>query len=266
MEISVIIPSYKPQDYIWECLDSLRDQTFNKEKFEIILILNGCNEPYHTQIKYYIDNNLVGYNVNFIQTDTGGVSNARNIGLDVARGKYITFIDDDDYVSPQYLEELYQNASPNIVSIADVYVFDDISKYKLFRKMNPIFEQFQNTTNKLNIHFHCFFGAPYQKLFPKHHILGRRFNKKFKNGEDSLFLFLISDKISEIKFTSKNAIYYRRHRMGSAVTIQKKRLEIFKNCICLIFEYSKIYFSNPLKYSLLFYISRILATCKHFIK
>lgn len=82
MDISVIIPTYKPQSYIWECLDSLKNQTFAKERFEIILVLNGCREPYYSQIHAYIENNLHGYNVNFIQTDQGGVSNARNIALD----------------------------------------------------------------------------------------------------------------------------------------------------------------------------------------
>ena len=108
MKVSVIIPTYKPQAYIWECLDSIKNQTFPKEDFEVILVLNGCNEPYYSQIKEYIDNNLVDYNVNFIQTDQGGVSNARNIALDAAKGEYVTFIDDDDYISPKYLEELYK--------------------------------------------------------------------------------------------------------------------------------------------------------------
>ena len=102
MKISVIIPTYKPGAYIWECLDSLRNQTLPKEDFELILVLNGCKDPYYSQIQEYIDKNLIGNNVNFIQTDTGGVSNARNIALDVAKGEYITFIDDDDYISASF--------------------------------------------------------------------------------------------------------------------------------------------------------------------
>ena len=53
MKISVIIPSYKPQEYLWQCLDSLCSQTFPKEDFELILVLNGCKEPYYEQIKAY---------------------------------------------------------------------------------------------------------------------------------------------------------------------------------------------------------------------
>ena len=85
--ISVIIPTYKPKDYLWECLDSLSCQTIEKSKFEVLIILNGCNEPYNTQIIKYIESQQ---NVQWrlFQTDEPGVSNARNIGLDKAEGEY----------------------------------------------------------------------------------------------------------------------------------------------------------------------------------
>ncbi|MCF2604299.1 glycosyltransferase family 2 protein [Parabacteroides distasonis] len=54
MKIFVIIPTYKPQAYLWECLDSMVAQTFPKEEFEVILVLNGCTEPYKSDIERYI--------------------------------------------------------------------------------------------------------------------------------------------------------------------------------------------------------------------
>ena len=72
IKISVIIPSYKPQDYLWQCLDSICNQTFPKQDYEVILVLNGCNEPYNSQIKQYIGKHPdVGWN--YIQTDNPGV-------------------------------------------------------------------------------------------------------------------------------------------------------------------------------------------------
>ena len=55
MEISVIIPTFRPQDYLWECLDSLFSQTLPKDQYEVIVILNGEREPYHEMIQknYY---------------------------------------------------------------------------------------------------------------------------------------------------------------------------------------------------------------------
>ena len=96
MKISVIIPTYKPQDYIWECLDSLIKQTFSCDDFEIILVLNGCNNPWQENIEKYVEKNMRGMNVQFFISEMAGVSNARNLGLDNAKGEYVTFIDDDD--------------------------------------------------------------------------------------------------------------------------------------------------------------------------
>ena len=104
MKISVIIPTYKPQAYLWECLDSLCGQTFPKSDFEVILVLNGCCEPYDGLIKEYITGHPE-MQWNYIQTDKGGVSNARNIALSEAKGEYIAFVDDDDYFSESYFPQ-----------------------------------------------------------------------------------------------------------------------------------------------------------------
>lgn len=122
MKISVIIPTYKPQSYIWECLDSICNQTFPKDDFEVVLVLNGCREPYDGQIREYINNHPV-VQWNYIQTDKGGVSNARNLGLDAAKGEYITFVDDDDYVSGVYLEGLYEKVGRNTISASNTIAY-----------------------------------------------------------------------------------------------------------------------------------------------
>ena len=117
MKISVIIPTYKPQSYLWECLDSIVQQTFPKEHFEVILVLNGCTEPYKSMIEKYIAEKMQGMNMNFIHTEESGVSNARNLALDVAVGEYITFLVDDDYISDCTLSELYEVANKGFVPI-----------------------------------------------------------------------------------------------------------------------------------------------------
>lgn len=81
MKISVIIPTYKPQNYLWDCLASLVAQTFPKDDFEVILVLNGCNEPYKSAIEKYIAEMMQGMHVNLIHAEKPGVSNARNIEI-----------------------------------------------------------------------------------------------------------------------------------------------------------------------------------------
>ena len=125
MKVSVIIPSYKPQSYILDCLSSLSKQTFDKESFEIVIVLNGCNEPYKTNIINMISSLESKLIIHILQTDVPGVSNARNIGLDFANGDYICFIDDDDFVSSTYLEQLYAHASGEVISLCRPLSFID---------------------------------------------------------------------------------------------------------------------------------------------
>ena len=264
MNISVIIPTYKPQAYLWECLDSLVLQTFPKEDFEVILVLNGCTEPWKSQIQEYIDTKMQGMNVNFIHTEQGGVSNARNIALDNVNGEYVTFIDDDDLISPMYLEELYEKVNPNTVSVCYPYAFNDgkIEKQLPYGITDAYNYCIEHKCNKLTSMVRKYFSGPWMKLIPMSFIHDRRYDVRFKNGEDSLFMFLISDKIKKVAFTSKDAIYYRRYRDNSAYTRGKTKRENIANKMNMIKAYISIYLRKPQKYSLFFFITRLLGTLR----
>ena len=267
MLISVIIPTYKPKHYLWECLNSLGKQTFPKKNFEVILVLNGCTDPWKGEIEHYIAAKMNGMNVNFIHTNQGGVSNARNLGIESSWGEYITFIDDDDYVSPQYLEELYKKASPDIISVCYPYAFNDgrndiqLESYGLTQLYDKVFVNDPISFQKIR----QYFSGPCMKLFHRNIISDRRFDVRFKNGEDALFMFLISDKFNKVVFTDKNSVYYRRYRENSAYTSKQKRIYVIKNECKRIAEYSKIYFSNITRYSFGFYFTRLLGAIKTII-
>lgn len=264
MKISVIVPTYKPQAYLWKCLYSIYKQKFPKQDYELILVLNGCNEPYNTQIKEWLSKRP-DLKVQYFQTDEGGVSNARNIALDNAKGEYVTFIDDDDLISTAYLKELYEKATPDTVSLCYPYAFNDgkiekqLSSYGVTDAYNYCIE---HKCNKLTSMVRKYFSGPCMKLIPMSFIQDRRFDVRFKNGEDSLFMFLISDKIDKVSFTSKDAIYYRRFRENSAFTRRKTKREIIANKMNMIKAYIFIYLRKPQKYSLLFFITRILGTLR----
>ena len=194
MKISVIVPTYKPQRYIFECLESLRKQSMNAEDFEVIIVLNGCCEPYNKMIERWIATHNLNHFI-LIQTDIGGVSNARNIGLDEARGEYVTFIDDDDFVSSAYLEELYSKATPEIISLCYPLSFVDGSDNYLPYYITKDYYKYVNNGPIVFTKPRRFFAGPVYKLIHKSIIGNRRFDVRFKNGEDSLFMFLISDKI-----------------------------------------------------------------------
>lgn len=265
MKISVIIPTYKPREYLWESLDSLCRQTFSKSDFEILLVLNGCDEPYKSAIVDYTTLHPE-LNLHLIHTQTSGVSNARNLALDEMKGEYYMCLDDDDCLSPVCLEEMYELANEDTVVECYPYGFNDGSpevqqKYGLTDAYDYCVA---NNCNKLNSSARKFFSGPCMKLIPVSYVGDRRFNTRFRNGEDSIFMFLISDRIKNIAYTSRNAIYYRRFREGSAVSRKRTKSERIKNCILCIVEYSKIFLSG--KYSIYFYMTRIFAEIKCMIK
>ena len=263
MKISVVIPTYKPQEYIFECLDSLHIQTFDRTQFEILIVLNGCNQPYYSMIeKYMSEKNSVG-NYRLIQTDKGGVSNARNIGIMSAVGEYVCFLDDDDVISKSYLDDLYKNSSPTTIALSNALSFtdtiDDTSSYYISNAYNALKKGENLSINKAR----SFFSGPVYKLIHRSMLEGILFNEKFKNGEDSLFMFEISKGISSVRLCSPETIYYRRIRNNSATTRKRLLGEKITNSLKLGIEYSKIYFRNPLQYNFGFYLTRMLATVKN---
>lgn len=263
IDISVIVPSYRPQSYLWECLDSLGKQTFDPQNFEIIIILNGCCEPYASEIEAYIAAHLSKNIVRFVQTDRPGVSNARNVGLDLAQGKFIGFIDDDDYVSPTYLQELYDIAVTGIVPVSNIIAFKEGETRCQSYYLTDLFRKNMDKGPRSVITLRSYMSIPVCKIIPRETIGIRRFDVRFKNGEDGLFMFAVSDKIGQLCCTSPNAVYYRRYRPGSAVMKPRTKRDRFENCLCLIRAYSCIFFSGH--YSFLFYCTRVLAELKSIV-
>ena len=122
--LSVIIPSYNGENHIDPLLDSLAKQTLSPEKFELIFVVNGNLDGTVDKIRKFIqDNGEMNVVLNY--SSRAGVSNARNIGLAVAKREYVTFIDDDDYVSPNYLNALLEHSRPNRVPMTNFIDIDE---------------------------------------------------------------------------------------------------------------------------------------------
>lgn len=266
MKISVIIPTYKPGEYIAECLESLGHQTLAADAFEIIIVLNGCDDPWRTEINSLIERYLKDYNVRFIHTDRGGVSNARNMAIDVAKGEYITFIDDDDYVSPAYLEELLNHSSRDCVALTDCIYFDDETRKETINNAHHRnFLRNHQLTSPTLFQTRVFFNGPVMKLLHRDIICQRRFDVRFANGEDNLMMLYISDRINSICMTSSTAIYYRRIRKGSATTRHRSKWYNISTSCKLMRQYIIYYIKNPFHYNLPFVLSRFAAEVKSMI-
>lgn len=106
-KISIIVPIYNVEKYLKRSLDSLVNQTL--EDIEIILVDDGSTDNSHKIAEDYKENYS---NVLLVTKENGGLSDARNFGLQYASGEYIAFIDSDDYVESQMFERMY-NLSEN---------------------------------------------------------------------------------------------------------------------------------------------------------
>ena len=266
MKISIIIPSYKPKSYIYECLDSLVEQTLSKELWEVVLVINGCNEPYYSNLLNKYSSSLP--NLTMIQVDTAGVSNARNIGIINSTGEYITFIDDDDFVSNNFLEELYSKAHCDGITISNILTFLD-------RKGDYNFEEFNRTKTflllrdkeQVNIYdARKLLNGPWIKLIPKSVIRNSKFDVRLKNGEDAVFMFEISKNIKDINFTDPSAVYYIRQRSESASSKKLPLSYWVKTAFAMDYILSRAFFLHMHQYSFRFFMSRLMAPWKKVLK
>ena len=120
MKVSVIVPVYNTQDYLRKCLDSLLDQ--NLDDYEIIIVNDGSPDESQKIIDEYKKNPIIK---SYMKVN-GGLSDARNYGLDRAEGEYIAFVDSDDYIRCDMLSKMYDKAKKDNL---DIVVCDSINVY-----------------------------------------------------------------------------------------------------------------------------------------
>lgn len=122
MKLSIIVPVYKVEAYLTRCVDSILGQTFSD--FELILVDDGSPDSCPAICDEYAQKDS---RVVVIHKSNGGLSDARNAGLDIARGEYIGFIDSDDFIHPQMYEVLIHFAEKQSADIVrcDFYHFHE---------------------------------------------------------------------------------------------------------------------------------------------
>ncbi|MEY8872421.1 glycosyltransferase family 2 protein [Francisella philomiragia] len=111
--LSIIIPIYNTQEYLVRCLDSVINQSY--KNLEIILVNDGSTDNSLDICENYVKKDS---RIKIINKNNGGLSSARNAGLDICKGDYISFIDSDDWVSLDYIEILYKNIIDNNADIS----------------------------------------------------------------------------------------------------------------------------------------------------
>lgn len=99
MDFSIVVPMYNSSSYICDCIESILNQTY--KNYELLLIDDGSTDNTFLQIEEYI--NECPEQIKYVKKENGGAASARNVGIDVAEGEHIVFIDADDTVACDYL-------------------------------------------------------------------------------------------------------------------------------------------------------------------
>ena len=189
-KISIIIPVYKAENYLHRCVDSILAQTFTD--FEILLVDDGSPDKSGMICDEYatIDNR-----VRVVHKENGGVSSARNVGLDLAIGEYIWFVDSDDWIESNALEILLKGGSNTDVCFFLLkpypegrlpFSFDSI----LIDQQQVYFSGIKSCGKTIAMIEQCGgFGWTCNKLFKSNiiHKHNLRFDHRFAIQEDHLF-------------------------------------------------------------------------------
>jgi glycosyltransferase involved in cell wall biosynthesis len=237
-QLSIIIPVYNSEKYLNQCINSCIDQNISYDDYEIIIVNDGSSDHSAIIINDFKDK---FNNIKYLHRSNMGAGASRNIGLEFALGKYVWFIDSDDWIEPNCLR-----------NILDVLEKDELDALQIsFNQVKndiktPCLEKYLITTSVLDpisyIEKNLFLGSSWSTIFLRsltvnHHI---RFKDKLVLAEDQLFLLETFYFSSRIKRISTCIYNYRRHSKSIVSNLSEENL-LQSISIIAHFEYRKFF-------------------------
>ena len=234
-KVSVIIPIYNVEQYLTKCLESVINQTY--KNLEIICV-NDCSSDnsYTILEEYFQKDNRIKI---IYREKNGGLSAARNSGLDVATGEYIYFIDSDDWIGLDYIDGMVkaiEKANTDIVLNTNIQSVDKniITPFKWYRYSKKLTEgEYLNTENAVNKSHVMIWTHLYKRSFLD------KYNLKFPEGyihEDEYFQHISKIRCDKIFCFYGSSYYYRQHPQ-SIMAMRKNRVLPNVKIINLLFDF-----------------------------
>lgn len=236
MILSVIIPIYNAEKYLQGCLESVYQQNLDQEDFEVIAINDGSIDGSFSILNAFQEKYS---NLKIINTENKGVANARNLGLDIANGSYITFIDSDDQIFPDtlnfILKKLDRDNSDILYPIIYFYDQDNnfIEKSKIENE-KKVLKGIHQERRTLPATF-----------YRKETINNNRFPNNVIVGEDTVFNASVQSWAERVTFYELP--YYRylvRHNSLSKKAITEEGYQGFVNAIKILDDFKRNNFSD----------------------
>lgn len=235
-EFSIIIPIYNVEKYLERCLNSIKNQTF--EDFEVLCVNDGSPDQSQSIIDYFVQED--SRFLSFIKIN-GGLSDARNYGIDRASGKYFIFIDSDDYVDIHLLEYYHQkikeeNADFMVCDYNQVYFVD--GKTEIIRMPNVSAKSLKENPELIGAIGNCAWNKCYHRdLFLN---TGIRYPKGYLY-EDLGTSYILLAHAQKVSFIHQPLIYYGVDRPGNITTkVDERIFHVIAMCQKVLDDYRKI--------------------------
>lgn len=249
LELSIIIPVYNVEKYLDECLNSI--SKIKDINYEILIINDGSPDNSQKIIEKFCKSND---RAKFFIKENGGLSSARNYGLERASGEYIWFVDSDDFINPDEFQKFYNKLDKNLdILIGNFYIY----KNNNILKEQKLLENGKELSGKELLKEKEVIGKTYvwRNLYNREFLLNNGLN--FKEGivvEDQLFTIQCLLKAEKIKFID-NHIYYYRIREGSITSSPNRELfakssyKICKELLILEKEINNLHWVKQMMFS-----------------
>lgn len=218
-QISIIVPIYKVEAFLDRCVSSLVNQTYRN--LEIILVDDGSPDRCGEICDMWAEKDN---RIKVIHKDNGGLSDARNAGIDIAHGEYIAFVDSDDWVSKFYIEQMYQVMQREDCDIVECEIIRTAGKEKISdRNTSEYFCYTVSGALEQLIKDGVFHQYVWNKLYRKQIVEGIQFVKG-KTNEDEFWTYQIFGRAKKIVKLDR-ALYYYYQRpdsiMGKGYSIKR---------------------------------------------
>jgi glycosyltransferase involved in cell wall biosynthesis len=220
--VTIIVPVYNIQDYVARCIESIQKQTY--KKLEILLVNDGSKDESRIICEEYAKRDA---RIRIIDKANGGLSDARNVGIDQATGDYLVFLDGDDYLKDTYVESLLDAIvdTQAEVALCSFELVDDngtLLKQEILSELGPIATGYDILNNVLTSYGYKYVVA-WNKMYARHVFQELRFDKG-KIYEDEFINFRLFWNCKKVCIVNK-PLYCYVQRGGSitqsSMTIEK---------------------------------------------
>ena len=240
--ISVIVPVYNSEDFLFDCLFSIQNQSFSD--FEVILVDDGSSDSSAYICKEFSQKDS---RFRFFSNPNMGVSKTRNFALDRAKGTYIAFVDSDDWIHPDFLKVLYNAAKVNGSDIVFCSLYFWYPESHTLQKKGNV----ENNTFTAQEFYSVIFslkdgekrgatdGYIANKFFNFSRIKDIRFDENSSAGEDEKFIYNCIEHSQKISYVNQ-PLYYYRQRGASLVRSSKFLLNFLSTRQSLLSQYTHL--------------------------